>query len=122
LSPIAYIVPSMDIFGTKAKLRTVELQAQLDAERTSRAAERNAFEALLAARSEDVDKVAKLLNSTIFKLISLTDRDAARLVKNAEEPEKEQKPLPPNPFLRRTSIGRVVRQTRENLNNASTSE
>lgn len=97
----------VDFFGLKAK-------AELEALRASHIK-------IEEARQQEINRLGSLLNSTIMKLLALTDRDAARLVDSRENP-KEQRPVPPSVFMRRMSGASALKSSREALSAASVSE
>ena len=95
----------VDFFGHKAK-------AELEALRAS-------SEKIDAARREEVQRLGALLQSTIMKLLALTDRDAFRSVKAAEGEPVAQGELPSSPFLRRGSLASALQRSREAANAVS---
>ena len=95
----------VDLFGHKAK-------AELEALRAS-------SEKIDAARREEVQRLGSLLQSTIMKLLALTDRDAFRSIKASEGEPVQQGELPNSPFLRRGSLASAMKRSREAANAVS---
>ena len=94
----------VDFFGRKA-------QIELEALRASSAS-------LDMVRREEIQRLGSLLQSTIMKLLALTDRDAFRVVQSKEGPPIVQGAIPNSPFLRRGSAATALRKSKEASINA----
>lgn len=66
------------------------------------------------ARQAEIQRLGSLLQSTIMKLLAVTDRDAHRAIRFAEDPEpKVQQASPSSGFLRRDSTASALRKSKE---------
>lgn len=108
MRPLGLIVGFMvDFFGIKAK-------AELDAFRAT-------SEKLDEARREEIQRMGALLQSTVMKLLALTNKDAFRTVSLSEAPKVEQKPIAPAPFMRRSNLASAISKSREKANGSEIS-
>lgn len=97
----------MDLFGVKAR-------AELEAVRASHVR-------IDEVRQQEINRLGQLLNSTIMKLLALTDKDAARLVAAREGVQPEQKPIPASAFMRRMNPSAALKTSREAADGTSIS-
>lgn len=95
----------VDLFGVRAK-------AELEAVRASHLR-------IDEVRQQEINRLGQLLNSTIMKLLALTDKDAARLVASREGVQPEQKPVPSSAFMRRMNPSAAMRTSKELQNGPS---
>lgn len=91
-----------DWLGKRAK-------AELEAEKASHAR-------IDASRQEEIKRLSGLLQSTVMKLIALTDRDAYRIIEHTENPPV-QKGLPSTAFMRRGNLQSALRKSVEAAKN-----
>ena len=92
----------MDFFGRRA---SAELQAFKSSAKT-----------LDEARQAEIHRLGSLLQSTIMKLLAVTDREAHRVVRLSETEPKVQQVESSSGFLRRDSAASALKKSREAAN------